>query len=186
MNEFTTYEFAVSQKVEGKWLLARVGLIVFYVFYVVALLAVALRTRIFVPFLALIPITLWMIVFFTWRYTAVDYEYSITSGELTFSRIYGNRTRRRVSTIVLRDAVCIAPLDNGEHSAKAAAFHPEREYSAISSLTAPDIYYILFEYQNKKKKEKCRAIFYFEATGRALQICRFYNPSATVLTKTTR
>ena len=89
---------------------------------------------------------------------------------------------------MLRDAVRIAPLDNAEESARAAAYRPEREFSAISSLTAPDIYYILFEYEYKEhgKIKKRRAIFYFEATAKALQICRFYNPSATVLTKTQR
>ncbi len=186
MNEFSTYELAVTQKIEGKWLAARAGLILLYIAYVVGLLLVGLRTRILVPLLALIPLTLWIIVFFTWRYTDVDYEYSITSGELTFAKIFGNRSRRRQLTILLRDAVRIAPLDNDEHSERAAAWKPEREFSAISSLSAPDIYYILFEYKGHKKSEKCRAIFYFEATNRALQICRFYNPSATVLTKTTR
>ena len=186
MNEFSTYEFVVTQKIEGKWLAARVGLILLYIAYVVGLLIVALRTRILVPLFALIPITLWIIVFFTWRYTDVDYEYSITSGELTFAKIFGNRSRRRQLTILLRDAVRIAPLDNGEHSARAEAWKPEREFSAISSLHAPDIYYILFEYKDGKKGEKRRAIFYFEATNRTLQICRFYNPSATVLTNTSR
>lgn len=188
MNEFSTYEFVVSQKIEGKWLAARVGLVALYITYVVGLLLIGLRTRILVPLLALTPLSLWIIVFFTWRYTAVDYEYSITSGELTFSKIFGNRSRRRQLTIHLRDAVRIAPLDNGEHSARAEAWRPEREYSAISSLAAPDIYYILFEHEYKegKKAKKCRSIFYFEATNRALQICRFYNPSATVLTKPSR
>ena len=187
MNEFSTYEFVVRQRIEGKWLLARIAMITLYVCFVLAWLAFGFNS-IGVPLLALIPVTTWMLVFFTWRYVAVEYEYSITSGELTFSKIYGNRSRRTCLKIKLRDAVRIAPLDNGEHSARAEAWKPQREFSAISSLIAPDIYYILFEYAEKhgKKAEKCRAIFYFEVTNRALQICRFYNPSATVLTKASR
>ena len=186
MNEFNTYEFAVDQKIEGRWILARAGLIFLYVSYALGLLILGFAVKIIVPLLALIPITLWIIVFVTWRYVAVEYEYSITSGELTFSKIYGNRSRRRQLVIRLRDAVRIAPLDNGEYSKQATDWRPEREYSAISSLSAPDIYYILFEFEEKSRKEKRRAIFYFEATARALQICRFYNPSATVLIKTSR
>ena len=188
MNEFSTYEFAVKQRIEGRFLAAKIGLLLFYTSYVVGLLLIGLLTRILVPLLALIPLTLWIIVFFTWRFTEVEYEYSITSGELVFSKIFGNRTRRRQLKISLRDAVRIAPLDNGEHSARAEAWKPQREFSAISSLFAPDIYFILFEYTEKhgKKAEKCRAIFYLEATNRTLQICRFYNPSATVLTKASR
>lgn len=186
MNEFLTYEFAVKQKIEGKWLVGRIALISFYVLYVLALLLVALLTRIIVPLLALIPITLWIIIFITWRYVAVEYEYSITSGTLTLSKIYNNRSRRKIMELNLRDAVRIAPLEDEAEAQKATEWKPVREYSAISSLTANDIYFILFEDNNKGRKEKCRAIFYFEATARALQICRYYQPSGTVMTKTQR
>lgn len=188
MNEFSTYEFAVRQRIEGKWRLARVCLIAFYVLYVVSLLALGFTAKIIVPLLALIPVTTWILVFITWRFVSVEYEYSITSGELTFSKIFGGRSRRTYLTIRLRDAVRIAPLDNAAHSERAAAYRPEHEFSAISSLRAPDIYYILFEHEEKdgKKIKKRRSIFYFEATAKALQICRFYNPSATVITPTQR
>ena len=185
MNEFSTYEFAVKQRIEGKWILARIAMISLYALFVGAWLLLGFSFSLIVQLLALIPITTWILVFFTWRYVAVEYEYSITSGELTFSKIFGNRSRRTVLHIKLRDAVRIAPLDNAEESARATAYTPEREFSAISSLRAPDIYYILFEHAARDGKKR-RAILYFEATGRALQICRFYNPSSTVMTKTTR
>ena len=185
MNEFSTYEFVVAQKSEGKWRLARIGLVLLYVCFVLGAMLTGISLNVLPP-LALVPVFTWMLVFFTWRYVSVEYEYSITSGELTFCKIYGNRTRHRVLKLELRSAVAIAPLDNGEYSAKASAWRPEREYSAISWTSAPDIYYILFEDKGKGKKGNQRAIFYFEATARALQICRFYNPSATVTTQTTR
>ena len=188
MNEFTTYEFAVGQRIEGKWKLARFGLISLYVLYVLSLLILGFTAKIILPLLALIPVTTWILVFATWRFVSVEYEYSITSGELTFSKIYGGRSRRTILTFSLRDAVRIAPLDNGEESEKAKAYRPEHEFSAISSLYAPDIYYAIFEHELREggKTKKRRTIFYFEATAKSLQICRFYNPSATVLTKTQR
>lgn len=181
MNEFSTYEFAVNQKIEGKWRVARIGMIALYVCFALGCLLTGISLNVLPP-LALVPVFTWMLVFFTWRYVSVEYEYSITSGELTFSKIFGNRSRRTVLKLMLRDAVRIAPLANEEEAKKATAFAPEREFSAISSLKAEDIYFILFEYG----KEKHRAILYFEATQKALQICRFYNPSATVLTKVSR
>ncbi len=188
MNEFSTYEFAVCQRIEGKWKLARFGLISLYVLYVLTLLILGFTAKIILPLLALIPVTTWILVFATWRFVSVEYEYSITSGELTFSKIFGGRSRRTILTFPLRQAVRIAPLDNGQESEKATAYRPEREFSAISSLYAPDIYYVLFEHEFREggKIKKCRAIFYFEATAKSLQICRFYNPSATILTKTQR
>ena len=189
MNEFSTYEFSVKQRIEGKWILARAGLIFFYISYVAGWLTLGFTLRLVVPLLALIPVTLWILWFFTWRFVSVEYEYSITSGELTFSKIYGRRSRRAVLTLKLKDAVRIAPLDGGEESARAEAYRPEIAYSAISSLRAPDVYYILFEHGDKNgkgRRKQHRAIFYFEATERALQICRFYNPSATQVVKTER
>ena len=188
MNEFSTYEFAVRQKSEGKWRLARIGMILFYVAFVAGWLTFGFTLSLFVPLLALIPISTWILVFITWRYVSVEYEYSITAGELTFSKIYGGRSRSKKLTLKLRDAVRIAPLEDEQEAARATAYHPEREFSAISSLRAPDIYFILFEYAFREggKQQKRRAIFYFEATARALQICRFYNASATLMTPTQR
>ncbi len=184
MNEFSTYEFTVHQKTEGKWLLARIGMLLLYVAFVGGWLIFGFSLSLFVPLLALIPVSTWILVYITWRYVSVEYEYSITGGELTFSKIYGGRSRRKVMTLKLRDAVRIAPLEDEGEAAKATAWHPEREFSAISSLRAPDIYFILFEYafREGKKQRTRRAIFYFEATARALQIARFYNTSATVMT----
>lgn len=184
MNEFSTYEFVVAQKSEGNWKLARIGMIALYVCFVVGCFLLGISMNVLPP-LALVPIFTWMLVFFTWRYVSVEYEYSITSGELTFSKIFGNRSRRTVLKLMLRDAIKIAPLDNETEAQKASTYLPEREFWAVSSQKAVDVYFILFEY-GAGGKEKKRAIFYFEATQKALQVCRFYNPSATVLTKVSR
>ena len=183
MNEFSTYEFVVAQKSEGGWRLLRIGMIALYVCFVLGCFGAGIALNILPP-LALVPVFTWMLVFFTWRYVSVEYEYSITSGELTFSKIFGNRSRRTVLKLMLRDAIHIAPLDNEEERKKANAYLPEREFWAVSSQNAQDVYFILFEYTTGK--EKRRAVLYFEATQKALQICRFYNPSATLVTKVSR
>ena len=186
MNEFATYEFAVSQKIEGKWIAARVGLILFYVLYVLGILFLGMKYSIIAPLLAFIPLSLWVIIFITWRRVAVDYEYSVTSGILTFTKIYGNRSRRKIFEMSLRDAVRIAPLGDEGEAARGATYRPEREFVGVSTMRAPDIYFMLFELNDKRNGEKRRAIFYFEATAKMLSICRFYNASATVLTEVSR
>jgi hypothetical protein len=120
-------------------------------------------------------------VFITWRYVAVEYECSVTSGVLAFSKIYGGRSRRKVFELPLRDAVRIAPLSSEAERKNAERYHPELEFSGISSLYAPNIYFLLFEKTSPKKGEARRAIFYFEGERRLLQICRYYNPSSTVI-----
>ena len=187
MSDFNSFEFTVEQAKEGKWKLARIGMVCLYILYAVAIaviIGVALPGM--VPLFALVPVTLWIIVYFTWRYVSVEYEYSIISGELTFSKIYGGRSRREVMKMRVRDASLIAPLDGDVYSAKATAYQPEKEFSAVSSMTAPDIYFMLFELEDPKSGKKSRAIFYFEATAGTLKTCRFYNQAATVVTKVSR
>ena len=84
----------------------------------------------------------------------------------------------------MRNALLIAPLDDARSRTTAEQYRPEREFHAISSLSSPDVYFMLFEYENKKEKEKRRAILYFEATEKALSVCRFYNKSATMVRET--
>ncbi len=184
MEEFQTYEYAVRQRIEGKWIAARVGLIALYVLFVVGWLVFGLKTG-FVPLLCHIPLTLWMLIFFTWRYTAVEYEYSITSGVLTFSKIFGGRSRKAIFEVPLREAVRIAPLGVMEEYARGTEYKPEISFSGISSISAPDVYFMLFEDADKKDKKKTRrAVYYFEATQKALHICHYYNPSATIQART--
>ena len=53
MHEFSTYEYAVAQRIEGKWILARIGMLLLYFCFVLAWVAVGFHFRIVVPLLAL-------------------------------------------------------------------------------------------------------------------------------------
>lgn len=181
MDEFQTYEFVVAKKKTGHYAIKRALLFLAYVLYVAVLLLTGMLFELIVPLLALIPISLWIIVFFTWRYVSVEYEYSMVSGEITFSEIYGGRSRKTKMVFRLKDCAMIAPADQKEWRERAELYGAARVYSALSAEGAADAYFAAFENEDK---EKC--IVYFEATEKALKICRFYNPSATVVTKVSR
>ena len=178
MNDFETYEYVVAQKKTGKYALRKFILIICYIIYTVVLLSVAMLTRLAVPLLALTPLTLLVIIFFTWRYVNIEYEYSITSGEVTVSRILGGRSRKDMIRFRLRDCSMIAPLGDRMWREKAELFGANQTISALSSEDAADAYFAAFEDENGKK-----SIVYFEATEKAIKICRFYNPAATVTSK---
>ena len=75
MNDlFTTYEFVVAQKAEGSFLRRRILFILMYALYVAVFLTVGIITRIGIPLVALVPVTTWILIFFTWRYVQVEYE----------------------------------------------------------------------------------------------------------------
>ncbi len=172
------YEYVVAQKSEGKWRTRRIFLIMLYIIYPILALVVGFLTRLGVPMLCFIPLSEWMLIFFTWRYVKIEYEYSVVSGVLTFSVIYGGRSRREKLSFPLRSATLIAPLGYRMHEDKLELFDPEITYSAIGSSDSPDKYFAIFTNDDGKK-----CAFYFEATERMVKICRFYNAAATVVTK---
>ena len=170
MNDFESYEYVIKPKKDGKNRTRRALLLLLYVAFVIAWLFFGFFTRILVPLLALIPLTTWMLVFFTWRYVNVEYEYSVESGVVTFSKIYGGRSRRAVLSFDLRDAEVILPL--GEHSTRRALddFDPRREYFFAESEETPDSFVALCTDEDGEKLSVS-----FTADARLLRLMKLYN-----------
>ena len=72
----SAYEYVVAEKQSASLRMKKIALILLYVVWALGFLAVGLLLRIVAPLLAFIPITLWILVFFTWRFTQVEYEFS--------------------------------------------------------------------------------------------------------------
>mgnify|MGYP003317482153 CR=1 FL=1 len=166
-NDFTsTYEYTVEQKAEGKFKLMKLSLILLYVLYPVIFMAILFIIQLFQLF-ALVAVTEWMLVYFTWKYVKPEYEYSVTSGRVTFSIIRGKRSRREVVSFAIKDCLQIAPASDREWSERLELYNPEIIYSALSTTSSPDKYYAAFENGEGK-----RCVFYFEATEKMLKLCR--------------
>lgn len=177
MDDFNTYEYGAEQKSEGKYKTLRRVMLSAYILYVVAFFLAIYITRIF-PLGALIPVTLWIIVYFTWRYVKPDYKYIIAQGDMTFTVGYGKKKKatKPKTSFKVSKAIAIAPHNTiseliREHS-------PKHTYSAVPSAKASDVYAALY---NNEKGEAC--VFYFVATAQALKLLRFLN-SRTVVTAT--
>lgn len=181
MHEFNTYEYVVAKKAKGRHALSKAALLIGYVIYVVVAFVIMMKTRLGAPLFAFVPLSTWIIVFFTWRYVNVECEYSITSGVLTFSKIYGGRKREEKLSFSLGKCILIAPMSDKQYSERPDVVNADKVYDALSRPDAPDAYIALFEGERGEKN-----VFLFEATARALSICRFYNSSATVVKKTER
>mgnify|MGYP000041879896 FL=1 len=174
------YEYVVAEKKTPKLRARRAGLIALYILFPIVALVITAMSKVG-PLLAamctFLAIATWMLVFFTWRYVSVEYEYTVVSGRVTFCKIYGGRSRKKLLEFMIKDAELIAPTDD-VNIGKVKYFEPEKTYSALSAEGAEDGYFMLFR---NAEKEKC--VFYFEATAQMLKICRFYNPGATVMSK---
>lgn len=175
----TPYEYTVEQKAEGALRFKRLALLFLYILYPATLIFVVGNgsAAIIAPLLAFIPLSLWIIIFLTWRYVKISHRYTVMSGKLTFVTLYGTRTQKTRCEITLKDAKHIAPVGFREHDERLEIFSPEITYSALSSKNAPDKYYIAFENAEGKK-----CVLFFEATSKVLEICKMYNQN-TVVTK---
>ena len=79
MDLSATYEYVVSPKKQTSYRIKRALMLLAYFAYVAVLLIVGLNTRLLVPMMALIPLSTWIIVWLTWRYVSVEYEYRTAS-----------------------------------------------------------------------------------------------------------
>lgn len=173
--DFTTYEYGVDKKREGSLKLLANLLILLYIVFAVGMFGILYWIRL-IPVGALIPLFLWMLIFFTWRYVQVDDAYYIESGTLTLVRKYGNRSKKTLTEFRIKDAELIAPLADSAGAVR--DFAAEREIDARPSMDAADVYVIL--YRDKSGK---RTALYIQVTAAALKSLRYYNEK-TVVTKT--
>lgn len=168
------YEYVVSPAKQPIWRLRRVLAVLGYITYACVVFTLGAISKLLVPMLALVPLSTWILVFFTWRYVSVEYEYSFVSGAMTLTKIFGGRSRRSVLEVRIKNMHVIAPY-NDTYCPKAQSFNPEKTFCFVSSMQSPDVYFALFETENGQ-----RGIIYFEATRQALKIMKYYNSDTVI------
>ena len=166
------YEYVVAEQSSTILTLKKIGLVALYVFWVLGWLILGGVIKLILPLLALIPVTLWMLVFFTWRLTQVAYEYSFFGGTLKVSRILGERSRRNLAEIKISSLSAVYPC-NGEYDLEIRSFSADKVIFAASSKDAPGLMAALWKEEDGQKR-----ILYFEMDDKAQRILRCYNSGA--------
>ncbi len=172
MNEYVNYfEYCVDAKPEGTLKVKRILLIVLYILFPVLLLGVLCMLRLYVLGCFLVLLTA-MLCFFTWRFVQIEYEYRVVKGEMTFSKIYGRKSRREFLSVRIQDMSLLAPYTD---DFKIRADSVKNKYFAVSTMKSPDIYVGIFK-DAKTKEESC---IFFEATAKFVKLAKFYNSNIT-------
>ena len=142
-----------------------------YALYVLVVFAVLTSIN---PYLiALVPVTLWMVIWLTWRFTQVEYEYSFFSGALTVSRVLGNRTRKKLLEIRIQNFSSVFAATEMNQS-KIEAFAAENTIFAASEAKAENLWVALWTDAESGK----RMALYFEPNEKAIKILKYYNAAA--------
>ena len=102
-------EYTVPQKAEGRYLKWRLLLIFLYLLFGFSYTITAFVIGI-VQVIAVLPIFLWILVHFTWRYVSLEHSFSISEGTLTVTDILKDGKKRIRHRIVLRDALGISSI----------------------------------------------------------------------------
>jgi hypothetical protein len=167
------FEYAVAEGKSRTLTLKKVALVAAYVLWALVFFLVGSMTRLLVPMIALVPITVWIFVYLTWKYTQVEYEYSFFAGKLTVSRVLGNRTRKKITELALRDLSSVLPYTE-RNVAQAESYGAKNSYLAASSTEAKDLYILLWQDpETAEKKVLC-----MELNEKAIKIIKYYNMSA--------
>ncbi len=167
------YEYTTRQAKTRALFFRRATICALYALWSVLLLWLGAELGYFLPALLLCPLTVILLVLFTWRLTQVEYEFSFFDGHLTVSRVLGGRSRRELCSLKLRAIERLLPCADEEAAARIAAFDAERTVFAGSDEASPHLFAALF-----KDDENRSAILYFEPTLRALQLIRAVNFTA--------
>ena len=172
--ELADFEYTVAQKHEGKWRAYKWLMIAAYAAFAATYFIIAISIR-FPQIVAVLPLFIWILVFFTYKYVNPEYRYKITEGHLHFYRVFGKK-QKEILKIRLIDATCIMPLEDAIENIKAA--DPKKTYSALPSRVCSDSYIILY-----KNEDNESVAFMFKVTSDALKSLRFYNKN-TVMSQT--
>ena len=164
-------EYSCSQKREGKWKLYKFLLLLLYLVYTAAYLIIIIKTRFF-PLGALIPVTLWIIIHFTWRYTSPDYKYTIDAGILTFYVSYGKKTTEKFR-IHIKEALAIAPKER--IAEEIGDLKIRKIYDALPSKNEPDAYAIAFKMETKV------CVLYLKVTRDTAKALHYYNKNTILI-----
>ncbi len=173
MRDIQSCEQIVRKKTKGTLLLGKIALISLYsVFAAIGFIISVYAKSIAAPLIILTVAFDAILIFFTWKYTCVEYEYSVLGGEFYLARIYGKASRKELYECSLSRATVIAPY-NERHGDKAAKASPAKVYYAASEKHSENSWFIIFEDENSKSY----AVL-FEPEDRMLVTLRHYAPRA--------
>ncbi len=175
MNESITapYEYTVRQSKTRALFFRRATLCAIYALWAVVLLWIGAALGYFLAALLICPLTLITLVFFTWRLTQVEYEFSFFDGSLTVARVLGGRSRRELCVLSLRSIERLLPCADEEAAARIDAFAAERVIFAGSDESSPNLFAAIC-----RDEENQATLLYFEPTKRALLLIRSVNFTA--------
>ncbi len=154
--------------------LRKILLILAYAVYVIVHFAIGSIVKLIIPLLALVPVTTWILVWLTWRYAQLSYEYSFYQGAITVNRCFGSRTKKAIANVKIKNITEVIRC-NGNESEKLRDVDARNVVFAASSNDALDLTLVLYTSDTNEKMA-----LYFETNEKAIKIMKYYNSNLTI------
>ena len=170
MDSPNNVEFSIKKKEDAKSFLSR--FVILLLCFVPAFGMMIAFASGFTPGMMLMPLTLvggiLSFIYFK-RFTKVEYEYVIMSGEFTVSAIYDNKSRKDLIKGIKVSAMHkVVPYRTNERLLDA----PEIKHVIFycSDLEHPDLYLAIYD-----DEKNGRTALVFNSSRKLMQIMKFYN-----------
>lgn len=167
-------EYIVKQKNQGKALFKKIAAVCGYVLLlgILDFLIFALAPPLlYIPLQIMAIAFVTVVVFVTWRFLCVEFEIVIGGGELCITTIFGRSVTKRLVSVPISSISEIGVYDDAAYE-KLSAMSLQRNHVCISSLSAPEIFYAIYD----DGKDRC--VIYFETNERGISILKQQNPQA--------
>ncbi len=169
-----SYEYMIKQKSEGAALIKKLSAAALYLVFAIVTCTLSIifppiELRLFCLFLSVAATA--FLIFVTWRFLCVEYEFLIESGDLTVTIIYGKLSRKKLLRVPISSISEMGDY-NDEAYEEISKLSIQKNYICLSSLSAPTVFYALFD------EEKDRCILYFDVTERAAELLKKLNSGA--------
>ena len=153
------FEYTITA--EGKRRsLSRLLLILLYILWTVAFFTAGVLTRILLPLLCFIPLSLWIIVFLTWRLTKREIKLVFLAGKMTVVRQFDGKNQKTLAEVTIKEIKTVKKYEMGDEALLAG----KHVISATRTEDRTGTYVALWG----------NTALLFEANKKALKILKYY------------
>ncbi len=158
--------YGAKKKVEGAYRTRRILMVGAYVLFALVY-CIFFTTVVRMPMMiALLPVLIWIISYFTWCYVSVEYEYIIKNGNMKMMEVFGMRYYRTLWDVKVSSFHTLAEYKGGNRRADAA----ETKMYAVSTMSSPNIWCAVWKDADGKD-----VAAFFEAGEKTLKLMKYYN-----------
>lgn len=113
-------------------------------------------------------LTTCMLIFFTWRYTRLEYEITVHASQLGVAVIYGGLSRRELLSCRVRALSVIAPYETAD-AQTVAPETADRVYHMVSGAAGRTVYYAIYAGEDGQK-----TLLIFDAEEKLRKMLKYY------------